>query len=219
MVRLINKCCTRCKNEKPLFDFSDHPHQSDGKQSQCKSCFAERARLKRIGKPCMSCGKPKEIGVSKGARICLSCSETCFECKKNPRRKQHRNCSECQAKKDKERNRLPERQSQLRITRITNKYKVTREAAKELANVKNCMCCDKEFTSPRDRHVDHCHKTGKVRGVLCFNCNASLGHINDDQIRLAKLIGYLSKHQNGIADLEKAKHYIELLIEMENAPK
>ncbi|MEU0149297.1 endonuclease domain-containing protein [Streptomyces sp. NPDC006288] len=26
-------------------------------------------------------------------------------------------------------------------------------------------------------HVDHCHKTGKVRGVLCFNCNSAIGKL------------------------------------------
>ncbi|MEU6367791.1 endonuclease domain-containing protein [Streptomyces sp. NPDC046931] len=29
-------------------------------------------------------------------------------------------------------------------------------------------------------HVDHCHKTGKVRGVLCFNCNSAIGKLGDD---------------------------------------
>lgn len=215
MVRLMSKCCTRCKNEKPLFDFSDHPKQLDGKQSQCKSCFSERARLKRVGKPCISCGKPKEIGVPKGARICLVCSKTCFECKKNPRRKQHRVCVECQAKRDKKRNQLPEHQHKARITRISSKYKVPKNVAEQLANIKNCECCNKEFTNARDRHIDHCHVNGKVRGVLCFNCNASLGHVNDNQTRLTKLIEYLAKHQGGIADLEKARHYLDILIQLE----
>ncbi|MEV7073553.1 endonuclease VII domain-containing protein [Streptomyces sp. NPDC093990] len=40
-------------------------------------------------------------------------------------------------------------------------------------------------------HVDHCHKTGRVRGVLCFNCNSGLGLLGDDPEALNRAADYL----------------------------
>ena len=45
-------------------------------------------------------------------------------------------------------------------------------------------------------HIDHCHTTNKIRGLLCNLCNVGLGHFKDDPELLIKAADYL-KH-NGI---------------------
>ncbi|MFE5866619.1 endonuclease VII domain-containing protein [Streptomyces virginiae] len=40
-------------------------------------------------------------------------------------------------------------------------------------------------------HVDHCHKTGRVRGVLCFNCNVGLGLLKESPDRIRRAAEYL----------------------------
>lgn len=66
----------------------------------------------------------------------------------------------------------------------------------EQSNV--CKICSSEgFIMNKDRHkmklvVDHCHSTGKVRGLLCHNCNRALGLFKDSKISLTKAIDYLN---------------------------
>lgn len=43
--------------------------------------------------------------------------------------------------------------------------------------------------------VDHCHKSGEIRGLLCNDCNVGLGKFKDNVRSLERAIAYLTKHQ------------------------
>ncbi len=43
-------------------------------------------------------------------------------------------------------------------------------------------------------NFDHCHKSGKFRGWICWNCNTAIGHAKDNPAILKRMIKYLNKH-------------------------
>jgi hypothetical protein len=55
------------------------------------------------------------------------------------------------------------------------------------------ICGDHQSSMTRSLSVDHCHKTGTIRGLLCKNCNTSLGQFKDSIELLLKAIEYLRK--------------------------
>lgn len=87
------------------------------------------------------------------------------------------------------------------------KYGVDNEwVDRTLAAQGGCAICG--TTKPPGKnswHVDHDHKTGKVRGVLCAHCNPGLGHFRDSIRSLRLAIRYLELHA------DKQKQFKELL--------
>lgn len=62
-----------------------------------------------------------------------------------------------------------------------------------MLNSQNSQCAICKSSIDERCHVDHCHTTGKVRGLLCGNCNAALGMFKDDVDILKNAILYLKK--------------------------
>lgn len=58
---------------------------------------------------------------------------------------------------------------------------------------KCCAICGQYSDTHKSFHVDHCHSTMEVRGILCNNCNAGLGMFNDNPDTLDKALEYLTK--------------------------
>lgn len=68
-------------------------------------------------------------------------------------------------------------------------------AMMELQGNACAICGYSDMSNPKVfHHVDHCHSTGKVRGILCTNCNTALGKFKDDTSLLYSAISYLIKH-------------------------
>ncbi len=63
-----------------------------------------------------------------------------------------------------------------------------------LSQNNTCAICNKPETSKRSKYLslDHCHTTGKIRGLLCSKHNRAIGLFNDDPQLLKKAIEYLS---------------------------
>lgn len=81
---------------------------------------------------------------------------------------------------------------------ILKKYNVTQEQYEELFNKQKggcAICKSKEPKHNKSIHllVDHCHTTGKVRGLLCNRCNTTLGLVDDNIKNLKTMIKYLKK--------------------------
>lgn len=75
-------------------------------------------------------------------------------------------------------------------------YGLTLEDYDQMFEQQNGVCavCGGLATGGKRLVVDHCHITGKIRGLLCGNCNIGIGNMQDNVDILAQAIIYLNKY-------------------------
>jgi hypothetical protein len=154
-------------------------------------------------------------------RICTSCKLlkeiTCFYVHKSGEKagKPYSHCKDCKAiqqrenrdankKKDPDyynrqsrnwRRSNPDRNSaNFRKSQLKRNFGITSEEYESMAKNQNdrCLVCGAHRDSlKRDLAVDHCHITGKVRGLLCSRCNTGIGLLKDSPEVLKSALRYL----------------------------
>jgi hypothetical protein len=107
-------------------------------------------------------------------------------------------CKNC--RRDQQRRRIKENPEHYeaiwRRQHLKNRYGITPEDYEDMLSEQKgkCAICDRQGQSPGNKRfldVDHCHKTGKIRGLLCNRCNQSMGKVKDDIDLLKKFLAYL----------------------------
>lgn len=86
------------------------------------------------------------------------------------------------------------RDSVLRNRKNLNTMRVFRITAEEYDKYfidANCSICERTD----DLVLDHCHNSGRIRGVLCRNCNVGIGQLKDSSELVARALYYLQENE------------------------
>ncbi|MCP3757608.1 endonuclease VII domain-containing protein [Streptomyces sp. TBY4] len=176
-----SKLCRGCGRQQPLSSFAANRATKDGLQARCRECVAaygaDYYRRRRVEQ-----GKQvwERAEVPPGWKQCRSCGEV------KPHSEWHKNatapdglatcCKPCKAARG-------------RAGHLKRAYGISEAERDEMIAAQGgvCVICQE---APAE-HVDHDHQTGKVRGVLCFGCNAGIGQLKDRPDVLRRAAAYV----------------------------
>ena len=164
-----------CKRGHPLSGENLYVNPSGSKVCiQCRKLWTKRYKEKN---------KKKAILLSKGSKVCSRCKiDKLFdEFRKANDSLTGRSswCKDC-----------------VRDHSLQNRYGISLADHARMLEEQNYLCliclCDlRGFV--KSAAVDHCHETGKVRGLLCDMCNKGLGAFRDDVDSLERAVKYLKE--------------------------
>jgi hypothetical protein len=119
-------------------------------------------------------------------------------------KRRHSHCRECQRKKARAWIADPKNKERYHAGRVRRAYGIPEGEYQAMLAAQGGVCaiCKKAERAinprtgkPRHLDVDHDHKTGKVRGLLCSTCNNGLGCFQDDRQLLASADKYLAQFE------------------------
>lgn len=184
------KTCSVCGETKPLNRFMRGPRYQLGVSRQCKACRCEwqrkhdaelavRAKITVPSKVCVRCKEEKPIAqFTKNLRYKDGYGTRCKQCRKEAETRPYGSV---------------ERRTKDFDNYLWSLYRLTSNDFEALLEQQQgkCAVCGEVMSKPR---VDHCHQSGRVRGLVCNTCNTGLGHIERRGF-VEKALAYLEKQK------------------------
>ena len=180
--------CQHCNQIMSLKQFNKHALGRLGLDSTCRNCkiHLKEKRFKESGslRTCRKCG----VKANTVDELSL------FVKSKNGKFGRFNFCKSCHSTS--ESNKLHNNA----LIRRVGKFGITVDTYHSMIESQNncCAICNKhkdDFTGRGNSfHIDHCHESGKVRGLLCSNCNTGLGQFKDNINSMKSAIQYLIKN-------------------------
>jgi hypothetical protein len=186
MTKPNGKPCNRCKINPKI----------PGRGQLCIDCHGK----------CRLCGAPAALMPSGYFRpFCSPCrkgaeqQEFCSKCGLVRDGSHGSYCNKCYREYSREWGiKNPEKVKQkTRRHMVKREYGLTITEWNELLVAQQGRCATCRTAEPGGRgqfHTDHNHETGKIRGLLCANCNVALGMACEDPVRLRALAAYVEHH-------------------------
>jgi hypothetical protein len=195
---MLTQQCYKCGKVKPISEFHSDTRSRTGIVRTCKECISTYARQYHAAhqysptaiktKKCSRCKLVKpisEFAISKYNKLgYASQCKKCYNAAHKVFSKEH-----------------PTHNSE---AQVKSRYGMTYAEHQLLDKSQNGICAICGCPETRVNRlgqivpltVDHDHKTGRVRALLCFHCNWGIGHFYDDPELLEKAAEYLRKHQD-----------------------
>ena len=185
------KQCSRCKDSKNRSEFSLAERSKDGLQPWCKSCDAAYKSDSGYTRRLQELHKEKHDDAFYRLAYSSSRLKRCPACRQTKSvREFHKNkrgsdgfaayCKPCYAAKS-------------RPSVRKRRYGIAMAEYDNLLLRQNggCAICKRPPYTKKGLVVDHCHRTGAIRGILCSRCNSALGLLDDDPVLVEQALEYL----------------------------
>lgn len=193
---MAEKYCRDCGCKRPIGDFSANRRSRDGLAFYCRDHLAERSarsREARRTQPVRYRSRPRNVVVPVGFKWCPDCGkvkpEGAFARSRASKSGIAAYCLPCHNERGKQ---SVAKRGGSRTYHLTRRYGITAEEADAMLERQGGLCAI--CRAAPAAHVDHDHATGKVRALLCFNCNGGLGQFKDDSTLLRAAADYVRFH-------------------------
>ena len=161
------KTCKHCGVAKPLEDFYGDSAARDRHRPECKACTAARRKRWYAENREREIARVKEWQQTNAERL-------------NAYRKLH--------------NATPDRKRALRDGYYRRTFGLSADDVDAMLEAQGggCAICGVRPERLASLHVDHCHDSGRIRGLLCLNCNQGIGKLGEDPELLRRAAEYLA---------------------------